>query len=198
MKEEKRRAQEDLITGSSSREDQMEKNPPRVSCKYASRHTRKISYTVDESEDTIECSGKYCQSCTAGLIADCIALCCCPCALVNLFTLAFVKVPWTIGRRCLGRVKKKTKNKNKKKPESDIKCKKNSSSSSEGDNTMVVERDEKLRKRREEEEIWEIETVFSEVEDMARFSAKLEAERVWLELYQVGHLGFGRVSFTGI
>ena len=25
-----------------------------------------------------------------------------------------------------------------------------------------------------------------------------EAERVWLELYQIGHLGFGRVSFTGI
>ncbi|KAK9925310.1 hypothetical protein M0R45_033638 [Rubus argutus] len=24
------------------------------------------------------------------------------------------------------------------------------------------------------------------------------AERVWLELYQVGHLGFGRVSFTGL
>lgn len=25
-----------------------------------------------------------------------------------------------------------------------------------------------------------------------------EAERFWLELYQVGHLGFGRVSFTGV
>lgn len=24
-----------------------------------------------------------------------------------------------------------------------------------------------------------------------------EADRVWLELYQLGHLGFGRVSFSG-
>lgn len=29
-------------------------------------------------------------------------------------------------------------------------------------------------------------------------SARFEAERVWLELYQIGHLGFGRLSFTGI
>lgn len=31
------------------------------------------------------------------------------------------------------------------------------------------------------------------------FSARFEAEQqLWLELHQVGHLGFGRVSFTGI
>lgn len=30
------------------------------------------------------------------------------------------------------------------------------------------------------------------------FSAEFKGEDVWLELYEVGHLGFGRVSFTGI
>ncbi|KAJ8750384.1 hypothetical protein K2173_014299 [Erythroxylum novogranatense] len=175
----------------------MKDNPPRVSCKYgtheASRDgpTRKSRYTIDESGEMIECTGKYCQSCTAGLIADCVALCCCPYALVDLLTFAFVKVPWMIGRRCLGKVQKK-----KKKLEWNRKCNKGSSIASEGDNMRMVKKDEKLR--RAEEEISEIEAGFIEEEQMARFSAKLEAEKVWLEMYQVGHLGFGRVSFTGV
>ncbi|KAE8718218.1 Tudor/PWWP/MBT superfamily protein, putative isoform 1 [Hibiscus syriacus] len=136
---------------------------------------------VDKSEDLIECSGKYCRSCTAGVIADCVALCCCPCALLNLLTLALVKVPWKIGRRCLGFGKKNKKKKKKR-------------------NRVEMER--KCEKTRE------IPTVFGEAEkfendgegkqEMGNFSARLvEAEKVWLELYEGGHLGFGRVSFTG-
>lgn len=30
------------------------------------------------------------------------------------------------------------------------------------------------------------------------FGAELKGEEVWIELYELGHLGFGRVSFTGI
>ncbi|KAE8697148.1 Tudor/PWWP/MBT superfamily protein, putative isoform 1 [Hibiscus syriacus] len=130
---------------------------------------------VDKSGDLIECSGKYCRSCTAGVIADCVALCCCPCALLNLLTLALVKVPWKMGRRCLGLGKKKKGNR--------------------------VEMERKCEKMRE------FSTVFGEGEnfddngeerkEMGNFSARLEAEKVWLELYEVGHLGFGRVSFTG-
>ncbi|KAJ9152666.1 hypothetical protein P3X46_026210 [Hevea brasiliensis] len=167
-------------------ERQMERNPPRVSRK---DRTRKSSrYTVDESGgDLIECSGKYCRSCTAGLIADCVALCCCPCALLNLLTFAFVKVPWMVGRKCLGRVKKKRRKRKMKR-----KCKKRSEKAEaeiEGDATSISiggERDGNLK-------IWELVNGFGE-----EVSARFEADRVWLELYEDGHLGFGRVSFTGI
>ncbi|KAG6382340.1 hypothetical protein SASPL_157993 [Salvia splendens] len=47
------------------------------------------------------CTGKSCQSCTAGAIADCVALCCCPCAVASCFVLAFFKLPWAMARLCL-------------------------------------------------------------------------------------------------
>ncbi|KAL5796979.1 hypothetical protein ACOSQ2_001799 [Xanthoceras sorbifolium] len=173
----------------------MEDNPPRVPRKdqwsNTNDHnkaaetgpTRKSGnrHTVDDGGDLIECSGKYCRSCTAGLIADCVALCCCPCAVVNILALAFVKIPYKVGKRCLGLGKKKEKEKVKRK------CKK-------VEGGVVVERGENLRKGRTEEEILEIvSSGLTDEEDQ-----EMGAEKVWLELYQVGHLGFGRVSFTGI
>ena len=60
------------------------------------------------------------------------------------------------------------------------------------DHRFVVKRDGSLTKEEEEK------TASFWGEGEARISARDEAERVWLELYQIGHLGFGRVSFTGI
>ncbi|KAJ6754229.1 hypothetical protein OIU79_026954 [Salix purpurea] len=135
----------------------MEENPPRISSQKRTHEvsggdpTRKSRHAIDEGGDLIECSSKHCQSCTAGLIADCVALCCCPCALVNLLALAFIK----------------------------------------------RERDCNLRKRMVAEGILEIASGFGEEEEMPSVAARFgEAERLWLELSQIGHLGFGRVSFT--
>jgi hypothetical protein len=172
----------------------MEENPPRVSRKKGthdheapragptSRKSRH-STTFDDGGDQIECSGKHCRACTAGLVADCVALCCCPCAVVNLLALAFVKVPWMVGRRCLGLEKEKGRRRLERKR----KCRR-----SEIDD-CVVERDGNARKRMVEEgKMAEIASGFGGEERV------FEEEKVWLELYQVGHLGFGRVSFTGI
>ncbi|TYI08912.1 hypothetical protein ES332_A09G033600v1 [Gossypium tomentosum] len=155
--------------------------------------TRKNKEAIDEAGDLIECSGKYCRSCTAGVIADCVALCCCPCALLNLLTLALVKVPWKMGRRCLGFGKKK---RNRVEMERKVRSR------------VDDDRNNSRGKMRvEEQEMWGFSRVFGEKEnfydddeevEMGNFSARFEAEKVWLELYQVGHLGFGRVSFTGI
>ena len=125
---------------------------------------------VDESGDPIECSGKYCRSCTAGLVADCVALCCCPCAVLHFLALAFFKAPLMAGRKCLGLAKKKKK-----------KC------MSDGYD-VVLQRDRvrNLEKGRVED---------SKIEEVSCESARFEADKVWLELYQIGHLGFGRVSF---
>ncbi|XP_059452814.1 uncharacterized protein LOC132183400 [Corylus avellana] len=172
----------------------MEENPPRVSRTKGTHEgpragpTRKSRHSsFDDGGDQIECSGKHCRACTAGLVADCVALCCCPCAVVNLLALAFVKVPWMVGRRCLGLGKEKGRQRLERKRKcrrSEIDC--------------VVERDGNGRKTtavaEEEGKMAEIASGFGEEEEERMF----EAEKVWLELYQVGHLGFGRVSFTGI
>ncbi|XP_009377227.2 uncharacterized protein LOC103965862 [Pyrus x bretschneideri] len=149
--------------------------------------TRKSRYAVDDAAgDRIECTGSYCKSCCGALIADCVALCCCPCAVVNFLTLAFVKVPWMVGRKCLGLGKRKgQKRENKRR-----KCKEGGSSKRGIE--WVVERGE------EEGKIPEVSRRGGYGEEETECGgARLEAERVWLELYQIGHLGFGRVSFTG-
>ncbi|CAA0833750.1 Unknown protein [Striga hermonthica] len=56
----------------------------------------------DAGDPAVGCTGKSFQSCTAGVIADCVAVCCCPCAVVNILALAFVKLPWAVARRCIG------------------------------------------------------------------------------------------------
>uniref|UniRef100_A0A6N2MB27 Uncharacterized protein n=1 Tax=Salix viminalis TaxID=40686 RepID=A0A6N2MB27_SALVM len=160
----------------------MEENPPRIASQKRTHEvsggdpSRKSRHAIDEGGDLIECSSKHCQSCTAGLIADCVALCCCPCALV----------PWMIGKKCLGGVKrKKTK----------LEIKRKSKKNREGEGDIVQrERDCNLRKRMVAEEIA---SGFGEEGEMPGVTARFgEAERLWLELSQIGHLGFGRVSFT--
>ncbi|WVZ99652.1 hypothetical protein U9M48_044915 [Paspalum notatum var. saurae] len=46
-----------------------------------------------------------CRSCAAVAIADCVALGCCPCAVVSLLGLALVKAPLAVGRRCVARLR---------------------------------------------------------------------------------------------
>ncbi|CAH8328124.1 unnamed protein product [Eruca vesicaria subsp. sativa] len=202
----------------------MEETPHRVS-----RRTNGGTHCQNDAEDVesrrqqrhhfhgddIKCSGKRCRSTwAAAAIADCVALCCCPCAIINFLTLTFVKVPWMIGRRCLGGGGKNKKKKKKKKrrlnttrqgmscrelngegdvfetADGDEKCGGIGVGCCGGgggydDHRFVVERDGSLTKEEGDD-------------GESRISARVEAERVWLELYQIGHLGFGRVSFTGI
>ncbi|KAK1440874.1 hypothetical protein QVD17_06706 [Tagetes erecta] len=130
-----------------------------------------------EDDDGVECSGK---ACTARVIADCVAVCCCPCAIINFLTLAFFKVPWMMGRRCLSHLSKKNK---KKKIQDEGK-----------DGISKVEQGQNG-------DLGKVTNIEEDHEDEAgssKYSARFEAERVWLELYKVDNLGFGRVSFNGI
>ncbi|XP_010550136.1 PREDICTED: uncharacterized protein LOC104821080 [Tarenaya hassleriana] len=168
----------------------MEENPHRVSRRsQGGAHWRSSGAEENHQSDDgdgVKCSGKKCRSAAAAAIADCVALCCCPCAVVNLLTLAFVKVPWMIGRRCLGggRVGRRRRRRG----EDGFR---RATAEGEDDHSFVVERDGSLTKEEDK-------TASFGAEDEDRISARVEAERVWLELYQIGHLGFGRVSFTGI
>ncbi|XP_050224859.1 uncharacterized protein LOC126674457 [Mercurialis annua] len=174
----------------------MDETPPQVSNSYKygdqkqnkpTKRIRKNRYDPDEGGDLIECSGKFCKSCTGGLIADCVAICCCPCALLHLLALAFVKAPFMIGKKCFRRVKKKKRNK-----------------LSSNLQVLTAQGGDNLEKIKIEDEILEIvNSGFNGGEEDddggGGVSARFEAvEKVWLEFYQNGHLGFGRVSFTGI
>ncbi|GFP99725.1 hypothetical protein PHJA_002116600 [Phtheirospermum japonicum] len=135
--------------------------------KQCRRRLRRHAEDEDGGDPTVACTGKSCQSCTAGVIADCVAVCCCPCAVVNILTLAFVKLPWAVARRCLG---------GRRKVAAGGDWRRGGNAAAMGTGMGFREREGQKRE----------------------FRRILWAEDVWLELYEVGHLGFGRVSFTGI
>ncbi|KAG8366872.1 hypothetical protein BUALT_Bualt16G0013100 [Buddleja alternifolia] len=144
------------------------------------RHRR---HTVEEDGgDPVACTGKKCQSCTAGVIADCVALCCCPCAVVNILALAFFKLPLAVARKCIAR-RRKNSRRRRKMVEEKRKC-------GVGDVNGIS------GNVRVEDGISEI-VLSCRVGDEEGLNDDFSAEEFWLELYEVGHLGFGRVSFTG-
>ncbi|CAD6230495.1 unnamed protein product [Miscanthus lutarioriparius] len=57
--------------------------------------------------DQADCTAQMCRSCVAVTLADAIALGCCPCAVVSLLGLAFVKAPLALARRCLRRLRRR-------------------------------------------------------------------------------------------
>ncbi|XP_031495542.1 uncharacterized protein LOC116261075 [Nymphaea colorata] len=150
----------------------------------ASRGRSQFPVDDERYDQAIHCSCKSFQSCSANLLADCVALCCCPCAILNMLVLTFVRLPWNVGKRSMKYLKRKA---------------------------LVARRRRKKNGNRQEKENVLL-TVASEPallaappvlmtslfgEDGDGFSAFLEAEKMWAELHQVGYLGFGRVSFQG-
>ncbi|KAI3748087.1 hypothetical protein L6452_10946 [Arctium lappa] len=144
-----------------------------------------ITKTKQVEEEGGGGGGKSCQSCTARAIADCVAVCCCPCAVVNFFTLAFLKLPWMMGRKCLLDKKKKKKMMKKKKK------------MLKDDIVGVISRKEE---EKDDGALGKASANGGELEEGShnKYSARFEAEKVWSELYRVDNLGFGRVSFNGI
>lgn len=128
--------------------------------------------------DPVTCTGKSCQSCTAGVIADCVAMCCCPCAVVNILALAFFKLPYAMARKCIRRRKRQRIAEERKKcGREDFKVISGNVEGIIGNLDMEIVGND----------------IFS-----AEFDDNSKVEEVWLELYDIGHLGFGRVSFTGL
>ncbi|KAL9670273.1 hypothetical protein QQ045_007824 [Rhodiola kirilowii] len=133
--------------------------------------------------DGIECTSGCCKSCVAGAIADGVAICCCPCAVVDLVAFVLVRVPWMVGRRCLAMARGKRK-------------RKRIAECSGGGNVEPRRRSSGmsrnyLEKWRVSEGMIEVTTSFKFEDDEEDDGAD---ERVWLELCR----GFGRLSFTGI
>ncbi|KAF3334880.1 hypothetical protein FCM35_KLT21484 [Carex littledalei] len=132
----------------------------------------------DETVEPAEFSGRSCQSCTALVLADCIALCCCPCCVVSFLSLALVKAPWMVGRRCLAMLKKRRCFLQKQKRVSDM-----------GEKEIVEEKGKGVLE--EKCEVW---GKIQQNYQMVDFGD--ESEKIWAEFYQIGQWGFGRVSFS--
>ncbi|XP_057760819.1 uncharacterized protein LOC130981226 [Arachis stenosperma] len=160
-------------------------------------------------ESTMECSAKLCKSCTAGLIADCVALCCCPCAVLHCFALAFVKAPWVVGRRCFRLGKKSwsssspsSSSSNNKKKKTLIKhnkrrCKCSSSTTTTTSSSTTHDFDAVAVVQSTSSETNDVVVVGRDDElESVTVNAGFEADEVWLELYQIAHLDFGRISFS--
>lgn len=139
--------------------------------------TKKRFSTMEDCEgDMVECSSKYFKSCTTGLITDCVALCCCPCVVLHCFALAFIKAPWVMGRKCLGLGKNKNHQKGHHKKNED------------NNNNVVLQGNNKEDDLKGGCPTSTMEGVNSNL--------GFEADKVWHDLYQIGHLDFGRVSLS--
>ncbi|KAJ3695300.1 hypothetical protein LUZ60_000677 [Juncus effusus] len=142
----------------------------------------------------LECSTQSCRTCSAFAVADCIALCCCPCSVINMLTFSFVKAPYLISRRMLKTIKKK-KGLLHRRSNSDIE---------ESDGEIVVDYNVKGFERKSKDwngeldkGIWGISLgEYKNINSSGRLSTKIDPDKIWMDMYQVGQWGFGRVSFS--
>ncbi|KAG0456588.1 hypothetical protein HPP92_024376 [Vanilla planifolia] len=123
----------------------------------------------EEEEKLPLCSQTSCKTCAAGMAADCVALCCCPCAAVSCLVLAFLRVPWAVGRRCVRRVGGKVER-----------------ARVGGDDLEKVEGTEKKEA--------ELTDLVEEVADGDGWG--LEEKSFRLEFCRIKQWGFGRLSFS--
>ncbi|KAL3624250.1 hypothetical protein CASFOL_033066 [Castilleja foliolosa] len=162
--------------------DDQNASPASSSTIVAVGKNRRRHSVEEDGGDPVVCAGNTCKSCTAGVIADCVAVCCCPCGVVNILALAFLKLPWAVARKCIGGGGRRKS----------------------GRRGMLEEmrgRDGISEKGRAEDGSSEIvsSSVGAGVGEIGFGNDSFgPADNVWLELSEVRHLGFGRVSFTGV
>ncbi|XP_051225278.1 uncharacterized protein [Lolium perenne] len=129
--------------------------------------------------DHAECTARSCRTCVAVSLADCIALGCCPCAVVSLLGLALVKAPLALGRRCVRRLlRRRGRLRQKKRVRDDM-----------VDHLALAADGKRAGHAAPADEE-------DDVAVAAAAAAASDADSVWLEMYQVGQWGFGRLSFS--
>ncbi|KAK3161482.1 hypothetical protein QOZ80_1BG0077670 [Eleusine coracana subsp. coracana] len=139
--------------------------------------------------DQADCTARSCRSCVAVTLADAIALGCCPCAVVSLLGLAFVKAPLAVARRCLRRLRRRR---------GEMRHKKRVQDDDDVDPAAKCHRHRRRGGAHDDADKWK----GSEAAAAARRSSscassgRLDAEKVWMEMYRVGQWGFGRLSVS--
>ncbi|CAL4955308.1 unnamed protein product [Urochloa decumbens] len=152
--------------------------------------------------DQAECTAQTCRSCVAVTLADVIALGCCPCAVVSLLGLAFVKAPLAVARRCLRRLRRRHGELRHKKRVRDMDpaAKANKCRAAGGHVHGALEALEVLDAAAAAAAAAKGARGSEAAARAARVSnsssGRLDAEKVWMEMYRVGQWGFGRLSVS--
>ncbi|EES01147.1 uncharacterized protein LOC8058214 [Sorghum bicolor] len=144
----------------------------------------------EDEQVATRCTRQTCGTCSASAVASCVALCCCPCAVVSCLTLALIKAPYVAGRRCVARIARRRLRKARTRRVRDV---------DEDD-----EEDKQQQGPRRSKELWGIDLPRAAVDDgaddgsgRAKVSSRMDvSEKVWADMYQVGLWGFGRLSFS--
>jgi hypothetical protein len=141
--------------------------------------------------DQADCTAR---SCVALTLADAIALGCCPCAVFSLLGLAFVKAPLAVARRCLERLRRRRGEMRHRKRVRDML------------DPTAAARGRCRRGVLDDADAWKREVGMDAAADGGRgstdrrasssSSGRLDAEKVWMEMYRVGQWGFGRLSVS--
>jgi hypothetical protein len=136
--------------------------------------------------DQADCTAQTCRSCVAVTLADAIALGCCPCAVVSLLGLALVKAPLALARRCLRRLRGELRHRKRVRdmhgPADKAKCRRSSDAGAGATSRGAWALEAAARARASN--------------SSSSGSGRLDAEKVWMEMYRVGHWGFGRLSVS--
>ncbi|GLJ16805.1 hypothetical protein SUGI_0289570 [Cryptomeria japonica] len=117
-------------------------------------------------------------NCVASFAADCTAVCCCPCALLHIFILAFVKAPSLCARKAFRFVKKKSRSERK------LDQKKKTNDDDRGDDDR-----EKSRYYSPPWSCRESPERRSALD--GSLSPRLDNQKIWSEFYAAGRMGFG-------
>ncbi|WVZ69378.1 hypothetical protein U9M48_018174, partial [Paspalum notatum var. saurae] len=137
--------------------------------------------------DQAECTAQTCRSCVALTLADVVALGCCPCAVVSLLGLAFVKAPLAVARRCLRRLRRRRGElRHKKRVRDDVDPAKPGRVLALAEATTTHDAGAASKCAR----------ASNSSSSSSSASGRLDAEKVWMEMYRVGHWGFGRLSIS--
>ncbi|KAL5220949.1 hypothetical protein ABZP36_025662 [Zizania latifolia] len=139
--------------------------------------------------DQADCTAQSCWPCVAVTLADCIALGCCPCAVVSLLGLAFVKVPFAVARRCVRRLRRRQGRLRQKKRVRDLDPAGSAKRAARGGHAEPLAGAGAATLKGQDADV-------VAAASPGRDVAASDVEKVWLELYQVGHWGFGRLSVS--
>ncbi|CAO2204271.1 unnamed protein product [Urochloa humidicola] len=154
--------------------------------------------------DQAECTAQTCRSCVAVTLADVIALGCCPCAVVSLLGLAFVKAPLAVARRCLRRLRRRHGELRHKKrvrdmdPAAKAKCRAGHVHGALEvlDAAAAAAAAAAAKGARGSEADAGGEAAARGARASNSSSGRLDAEKVLMEMYRVGQWGFGRLSVS--
>lgn len=150
------------------------KQSPANKNKIKNKNSSSSNNISNREKNSVGCRSQVC-SCAASFTADCAAICCCPCAILHLLILAFVKVPASFARKALCYARKKAVLRKRPADHKD-------------------DHDDEDHRGRYSFSPWSY-TDSPATSTGSPAPPKFDTQKLWAELYEAGHMGFGGPPF---